>query len=184
MNIPPKKMILFTVRNLVPRMGLKNLIYAIKEVVKVTPDIYLVLGGDGPLKKDLIALTKQLGLEGLIRFVGFIPEGELPDYYRMGDIFILPTVELEGFGLVTLEALASGVPVLGTPVGGTVEILEKLDTKPESMASLIIETCQQFKNNSRLWQDISSQCRLYVEENYSWKKSVDGLENLFRSVLK
>ena len=191
LNIPPKKMILFTVRNLVPRMGLENLIYAIREVVETVQDIYLVLGGQGPLKKNLILLSQELGVERYIKFVGFIPEGELPDYYRMSDIFILPTLELEGFGLVTIEALASGVPVLGTRVGGTVEILEKLDvkylfkdTKPESMASLIIETCQQFKNNSRLWQDISSQCRLFVEENYSWRKNVDRLENLFREVLK
>ena len=53
LNIPPKKMILFTVRNLVPRMGLENLIYAIREVVETVQDIYLVLGGQGPLKKTL-----------------------------------------------------------------------------------------------------------------------------------
>jgi len=63
----------------------------------------------------------------------------------MADLFVLPTLELEGFGLVTIEALASGVPVLGTPVGGTVEILEKLnpnllfkDTSSESIARLIV----------------------------------------------
>jgi len=187
LKIPGKKMILFTVRNLVPRMGLENLIVAIKEVLKVAPEIYLVLGGDGPLKKDLIALTKQLGVEDFIRFVGFIPEEELPSYYRMADLFVLPTLKLEGFGLVTLEALASGVPVLGTPVGGTAEILGKLDprylfkdTKPESMASLIIETCQQFKNGPRLWEEASSQCRLFAEENYSWERNIDSLEELFQ----
>ena len=191
LNIPGKKMVLLTVRNLVQRMGLENLIYAIREVVETVQDIYLVLGGQGPLKKNLILLSQELGVERYIKFVGFIPEGELPDYYRMSDIFILPTLELEGFGLVTLEALASGVPVLGTPIGGTIEILEKLDakylfkdTKPESMASLTIETCQEFKNNPRLLQDISSQCRLFVEENYSWRKNVGRLENLFQEVLK
>jgi len=191
LNIPGKKMVLLTVRNLVQRMGLENLIYAIREVVETVQDIYLVLGGQGPLKKNLILLSQELGVERYIKFVGFIPEGELPDYYRMSDIFILPTLELEGFGLVTLEALASGVPVLGTPIGGTEEILAKLgvkylfkDTKPESMASLIIETCQEFKNNPRILQDISSQCRLFVEENYSWRKNVGRLENLFQEVLK
>ncbi|PIU84511.1 MAG: hypothetical protein COS67_12835, partial [Deltaproteobacteria bacterium CG06_land_8_20_14_3_00_44_19] len=148
LNIPQEKVILFSVRNLVPRMGLKNLIYAIKEVVKAVPDIYFVLGGKGTLKNDLILLSQNLGVENHIRFTGFIPEEKLPDYYRSADIFILPTLELEGFGLVTLEALASGVPVLGTPIGGTKEILGRLDpkyifrdTQPESMAALIIETC-------------------------------------------
>lgn len=186
LNIPREKMILFTVRDLEPRMGLENLIYALKEVIKVVPDSYLVLGGQGPLKSSLISLSHELGVERYIKFVGFIPEKELPDYYRMADIFILPTMELEGFGLITLEALASGVPVLGTPVGGTVEILGKLgskylfkDTKPESMASLIIETCQQFKNNPWLWKEVSAQCRAFVEAHYSWERNVDSTEELF-----
>ena len=149
LNVSQEKMILFTVRNLVSRMGLENLIYAVKDVVKTVPDVYLVLGGDGPLKNDLISLTQKLEIENHVKFAGFIPEAELPDYYRMTDIFILPTLELEGFGLITLEALASGVPVLGTPVGGTVEILNRLDsqylfsdTSSEAMAELIIKTCQ------------------------------------------
>ena len=189
LDVPQGEMILFTVRNLVSRMGLEGLIYALKEVVKTEPDIYLILGGEGPLKNDLISLTKKLGIENNVKFAGFIPEVELPDYYRMADIFVLPTVELEGFGLVTLEALACGIPVLGTPVGGTVEILSKLDskylfrdTKPESMVELIIKTCQEFKNNPELRQDVSSQCRLFVEENYSWEKNVGSLENLFAEV--
>ena len=186
LNIPQEKMILFTVRNLVPRMGLENLIYAVKEVVKTVPDIYLVLGGDGPLKDNIISLAKELGIGDHVTFAGFIPEVELPDYYRMADIFILPTLELEGFGLVTLEALASGVPVLGTPVGGTAEILSRLDskylfkdTRPESMAELIIKTCQEFKDNPELWQDVSYQCRLFVEKHYSWEQNAKSLENLF-----
>ena len=187
LDLPDRNMILFTVRNLVSRMGLDNLIYALKHVVREFPDVYLVIGGEGPLKKSLIKLSQELALEGSVRFVGFIPERELPDYYRTADIFILPTIELEGFGLVTLEALASGIPVLGTPVGGTAEILGKLDpkyifkdTKPESMASLITETCQQFRNNPRLWDEVSSQCRLFVEENYSWERNIDSLEELFQ----
>jgi len=191
LNIPKEKMILFTVRDLEPRMGLENLIFAFKEVIKVVPDGYLVLGGQGPLKNSLVSLSQELGVEDYIRFVGFIPEEELPDYYRMADVFVLPTMELEGFGLITLEALASGLPVLGTPVGGTVEILGKLDsrylfkdTTPGSMASLIIETCQQFRSNPQLWQDVSARCRAFVQAHYSWERNVDRLENLLLQSLE
>jgi glycosyltransferase involved in cell wall biosynthesis len=177
LNIPQEKVILFTVRDLEPRMGLENLIYAIKKVAIELPDIYLVLSGQGPLKSKLISLSQELGVEDCIKFTGFILEELLPDYYRMADIFVLPTLELEGFGLITLEALASGVPVLGTPVGGTVEILSQFDsrylfkdTSSEAMAELIIKTCQEFKRSSKFRQDVSSQCRLFVEENYSWEK--------------
>ena len=186
LDIPPEKIILFTVRNLVSRMGLENLIYALRRAVERVPEIYLVLGGDGPLKNSLISLTQELHVRDHIKFVGFIPETELPTYHRMADMFILPTRELEGFGLVTLEALASGVPVLGTPVGGTMEILGKLDphylfhdTAPEAMAELIIETCRLLQNNPRQWKEASSQCRLFVEKNYSWDKNIHSLEELF-----
>lgn len=189
LNIPQEKVILFTVRDLEPRMGLENLIYALRKVAAELPDVYLLLGGQGPLKSKLISLSQELEVENRIKFTGFIPEQQLSDYYRMADIFVLPTVQLEGFGLITLEALASGIPVLGTPVGGTVEILSMLDskylfkdTKPESMAELIIKTCQEFKNNPGLWQNVSYQCRLFVEENYSWEKNVRLLENLITEV--
>jgi len=186
LNIPSEKLLLLTVRNLVPRMGLENLLFAVRQAVERVPDIYLVLGGDGPLKNSLTSLSHELQLQDYVKFVGFIPETELPDYYRMADVFVLPTLELEGFGLVTLEALASGVPVLGTPVGGTLEILGKLDPKylfkdttPESMASLIVETSQEFKNDPGLWVEVSSKCRQFVEENFSWDKNIASLEELF-----
>ena len=56
------------------------------------------------------------------------------------------------------------------------------NTKPKFVADLIIKTCQEFKANPGLWQDVSSQCRLFVEENYSWEKNVETLENLFAGV--
>ena len=183
--MPADKVILFTVRNLVPRMGLENLIKAIENAVQKAPEIFLVIGGDGPLKADLISLTRSCGLENFIRFTGFIPEQQLPDYYRLADLFVLPTKELEGFGLVTLEALATGLPVLGTPVGGTKEILGQLDknflftdTSPDSIFDLILDKYRIIKEDPQKWQEICKTCRLFVEEHYSWDKNVDSLSKL------
>ncbi|MCX5835287.1 MAG: glycosyltransferase family 4 protein, partial [Deltaproteobacteria bacterium] len=125
LNISADRFVLFTVRNLVARMGLDNLIHAMRDVIKGCHDVLLVVGGEGPLREELLSLVMEMNLEKYVSLVGFIPEDDLPDYYRMADIFVLPTLELEGFGLVTLEAMASAVPVLGTPVGGTVEILSR-----------------------------------------------------------
>jgi len=186
LKLPDSKVILFTVRNLVSRMGLENLIKAMQMVVGSSTDVYLVVGGAGPLRDQLTQMAEQLGVNDYIRFEGFIPEESLPDYYQMADMFILPTKELEGFGLVTLEAMASGVPVLGTPVGGTKEILTQFDptflfkdTSPESMASLILEKYHIIKNNYEEWRKISKKCRQFVEENYSWEKHVEVLEKFF-----
>ncbi|MBT7087274.1 MAG: glycosyltransferase family 4 protein [Desulfobacterales bacterium] len=185
LDIPEEKIILLTVRNLVHRMGLENLIKALELVVKNTPDIFLVIGGDGPLKNKLITLTNRLGLGDYVRFSGFIPDDDLPDYYRMSDLFVLPTKELEGFGLVTLESMATGLPVVGTPVGGTKEILNKFDsaflfkdTTPEAMAEIILKYHRIIKYSPQEWKETSVKCRKYVEDNYSWAKNVDELEKL------
>jgi glycosyltransferase involved in cell wall biosynthesis len=186
LNIPSNKIILFTVRNLVQRMGLENLIIAFNDLINQNKKINLVIGGEGNLKTGLMALARSFGIENHIHFVGFIPEEQLPSYYQMADLFVLPTKELEGFGLVTLEALASGLPVLGTPIGGTKEIIGKFDSSflfkgndPDSMAELIMEKCRLIRNNPRKWKEISNRCRYFVEHNYSWDKNIDALEELF-----
>jgi glycosyltransferase involved in cell wall biosynthesis len=190
LKIPTDKIILFCVRNFVRRMGLENLIEALKIVIRNAPDICLILGGEGSLKHELVALTRKLDLNEYIKFAGFIPDKLLPDYYGMADLFILPTKELEGFGLVTLEAMASGLPVVGTPIGGTMEILGNFDstflfkgTDPQSIANLIIEKYNLIKKNPQKWKDISHRCRDFVERNYSWEKNIDTLEELFVKAL-
>jgi glycosyltransferase involved in cell wall biosynthesis len=190
LNIPSNKIILFTVRNLVQRMGLENLIIAFNDLIKKNAEINLVIGGEGKLKHGLIALARSFGIEDHIHFVGFIPEEKLPSYYQMADIFVLPTKELEGFGLVTIEALASGLPVVGTPVGGTNEILGEFDSNflfkgidPNSMTELIMEKYELIKHNPQKWEQISQQCRNFVERNYSWNKNIDALEDLFQKTI-
>jgi len=191
LNLPKAKIVLFTVRNLVNRMGLTNLIMALKYVVKENPDIHLIIGGEGPLKKRLVCLTEESGLTDYISFAGFIAEEQLPEYYQVADIFVLPTKELEGFGLVTLEALASGLPVLGTSIGGTKEILGKFDdsfvfddTGPDFLSKKIIEKCKIIKEKPSKWKAISRRCRTFVERHYSWEMNIDTLEELFFMPLK
>lgn len=189
LNIPSNKIILFTVRNLVQRMGLENLIVAFNDLIQQNAEVHLVIGGEGKLKAGLIALARSFGIEAHIDFTGFIPEEQLTSYYQMADLFVLPTKELEGFGLVTLEALASGLPVLGTPVGGTKEILGGLgddfifeNTDPQSMSKKILEKYRIMKENAKMWQEIRKRCRKFVEHKYSWEKNIDALESLFLKI--
>ena len=183
--IPSDKIVLFTVRRLVPRMGLTNLIRAMALAMREIPGLYLVIGGDGPLLTLLKRMAKGLGIEGAVRFAGFIPETELPDYYRMADLFVLPTIDLEGFGLVTLEALASGLPVLGTAVGGTKEILCELDenfilkdSEPESLARALIDKNRFFTEDPEGWIGFCRRCRSYAELRYDWNQNIDDTERL------
>jgi glycosyltransferase involved in cell wall biosynthesis len=190
LNLPQDKFILFAVRNLVPRMGLENLISAFEIVQDGRPDLLLVIGGEGPLEPALKEQTKRCGVEDCVRFAGYIPDQDLPAYYQMADLFILPTTELEGFGLVTVEALASGLPVLGTPVGGTREILAKLgadylfeDSTPQSIATGILKALNDWATNKAAYESIAQTCREAAEQHYSWDNHVSQLEDLFYSIL-
>ena len=185
LRIPGDRFVLLTVRNLVARMGLENLLHAMPDVVREIPGVLLVIGGTGALRDKLLRITSELGLQNHVRFDGFIPDARLADYYRMADLFILPTLELEGFGLVTLESLAAGVPVLGTPVGGTIEILNRLNPEylfsnpsPGAMASRIIAKHRAYMSHPGLMRDEAKQCRAFVERHYSWQKRLDLLEAL------
>lgn len=191
LGLPGEKFILFTVRNLVPRMGLENLIYAMKEIIKYAKDIYLIIGGKGELREKLSSLISELNLIDFVKLQGFIPSEELPHYNQAADFFILPTKYLEGFGLVTVEAMACGTPVLGTPVGGTKEILNKFnpgflfkDTNPESIAELILEKYKYYKDEHDEYKQLSRECRVFVENNYPWERNIEKTETLFAQLIK
>ncbi|MFN3550200.1 MAG: asparagine synthase (glutamine-hydrolyzing) [Endomicrobiia bacterium] len=181
LQLPVDKKILLTVRNLVPRMGLENLLFAFRDLIRDDKNLFLVICGSGFLEEKLKLLTRELGLDNFVKFTGFVPDEILPKYYQSADLFVLPTKELEGFGLVTIESLSCGTPVLGTPVGGTVEILSKLDLLFEDNApQAMVKKIKEFlKIDKEKFADISKKCRQYVVENFSWKKVVDKIEELF-----
>jgi glycosyltransferase involved in cell wall biosynthesis len=107
-------------------MGLEELVRALaRPEVQATAALAIV--GGGSAEGRLRQLVAELGLGSRVRFAGRVGDDELPDWYRAGDLFVLPTVAYEGFGMVTAEALASGTPVVGTPVGATPELLEGLE---------------------------------------------------------
>jgi glycosyltransferase involved in cell wall biosynthesis len=180
LGLPAGAFMVFTVRNLASRMGLENLVEAAAAVVKERPDAFFVIGGSGYLRAKLEAMIKDLGLSGSVRLAGYIPEEDLAAYYQCADLFILPTRLLEGFGLVTLEALSCGTPVLATPVAANPEILQRLDPgmllndiSPEGIAAGILGFIPRYEGNRA---EIRAACRRFVEENYSWVKYARSVE--------
>jgi len=173
LNLPHEIPILFTVRNLIPRMGLENLICATSRVKDEFPgqDFRLYIGGRGTLREKLQKMITELGLEHQIYLIGSVSEEELPLYYQACDFFVLPTEALEGFGLVTLEALATNTPVIGTPVGATPELIKQFDPdlvtqsiQPEDIARTIINCLQQRDQLLNRWDS-----RSLIEKKYGWE---------------
>jgi glycosyltransferase involved in cell wall biosynthesis len=159
--------LLVTVRRAEPRMGIEQLLRAM--LIARADDLRLAVVGGGLLTNELVSLTRELGLDGRIRIVGRVSEDELRDWYRAADLFVLPTVAYEGFGMVTLEALASGTPVVGTKAGATPELLEPLEPRlvaegsdPESLALAIGEALT-FSDD-----DLRRRSREYAMTRFDW----------------
>jgi glycosyltransferase involved in cell wall biosynthesis len=103
-----------------PRKGIRILLDAMPHLLPEYPEALLLVGGAGEEKESLDRQARALGITDRVVFVG--PVHEPRDFYRRLDLFVLPSLD-EGFGLVLLEAMATGVPVIGTRVGGVPEIL-------------------------------------------------------------
>jgi len=123
LNWHPDRPTLFTTRRLVHRMGLDKLLTALAQVKQQVPDIWLAIAGKGPIRNDLERQVNELGLQNHVEFLGFLPDEQLPLAYQAADLTVVPSQSLEGFGLILLESLASGTPVLCTPVGGMPEVI-------------------------------------------------------------
>nr|WP_244442626.1 glycosyltransferase family 4 protein [Azospirillum lipoferum] len=124
---PQGRPVILTVRRLVKRMGLAALVDSMVELRRRVPDALLVVAGRGPEAAALQDRIGALGLEEHVRLLGFVPDSQLALAYRAADLCVMPSQALEGFGITALESLASGTPVLVTPVGGLPEVVEGLD---------------------------------------------------------
>jgi glycosyltransferase involved in cell wall biosynthesis len=171
-------------------MGLEALIRMMARLRGVIPRLQLLVGGDGPLHSEIERQAKALGLEDCVRLLGFIPESALPDYYRAADLFVLPTAQLEGFGLVTVEALASGTPVFGTRIGATEEILGQLDpsllssgTDAESLAAGIERLYRRFTADPGARVRPAEAGRVLVLREYTWARHCAQFEAVLLEVL-
>ena len=184
------KIHLLTVRNLEPRMGIENLLICINTLKKEAVDIHLMLCGEGVQRPVLEKMIKALGLRGEVTMTGFIPSDLLPRYYGAADFFVLPTKNLEGFGLVTPESMACGTPVLGTPVGGTEEILSDFDpyflfsnSSAQAMSAGIQKAIADYFSKKSKYNALRSRCREFAAKNYSWERHIEQLVSMLEDLV-
>ncbi len=171
LGIDTEIQLVLTVRRLDHRMGLEVLLNAMSSS-RVSSAV-LAVAGVGTLEARLKRLAVDLGIAERVWFLGAVPDRQLTDWYRAADVFVLPTVAYEGFGVVTAEALASGTPVIGTPVGATPELLRPLDgglvTKGTSAAHLADGIASVLARNG---SDLRRRSRRYAVERLAWSKKI------------
>lgn len=163
--------ILFTPRRLVHRMGLDKLLTAMVEVKNRVPDVWLAIAGKGSLHETLERQIRELDLSNHVQLLGYVPDEQLPIAYQAADLTVVPSQNLEGFGLILLESLACGTPVVCTPVGGMPEVVAPFcpDLVTESTdVTAISKHLVTLLKEDHLLPDRKA-CREYAVTHYDWR---------------
>ena len=171
------KSVIISVGRLVHRKGQDKLIAALPAIRAAVPNVHLVLVGVGPYQDYLEKLVSKLNVGDCVTFIGRINYAELPTYICLGDIFAMPSrsrffgLEVEGLGIVYLEASACGLPVVGGKSGGAPDAvligetgLVVDGTKPAEIAGACIELL----NNPELCALMGAAGRAWIIENWRW----------------
>jgi glycosyltransferase involved in cell wall biosynthesis len=182
---PPDRPIVLAVRRLRHRMGLGTLLTAMNGVRRGVPDALLMIAGTGPLRTILEAQVASLQLENHAWFLGFVRDADLPVAYRAADLVIMPSRQLEGFGLTAVEALAAGTPALVTPVGGLPEVVRDLDP------GLILDGCEAEQIADGIVRALrepstlpsGARCAEFARRNYDWRIVANAVLDVYREVI-
>ena len=180
--------LIFSSGRMVERKGFRYLVEAMPYILDKFPNTKLIIGGDGPERKNIENIAKKLGISDKIILPGFIPDEDFPKYMKAADVFVLPSIvdskgDTEGSATILLEAMACGTPVVGTKVGGIPYAIKDgiggflVDEKnPKQLAEKIIMLLE----DENLRREMGKIGRKYVEENFSWDKIAKEYIKIFR----
>ncbi len=177
LGIKDDQKVIITTSRLVKKNGVGDII----ESLKYLPEnfIFLVLG-NGPLEKSLKLKAKSLQLQARIVFLGYVPHSEMPKYLKVSDVFVRPSLS-EGLGNSFLEAMATGLPVVATSVGGIPDFLKDGETgyfceveNPKSIAEQILK----FENNPEQKNRIVEKAKKMVMEKYEWGMIAEDMKKI------
>ncbi|MFH1575574.1 MAG: glycosyltransferase [Candidatus Nealsonbacteria bacterium] len=175
---PHAGFVVMTIARLEKVKGINYLIEAAaRSELRRRSDLQILVVGDGSERKNLENLVEKLGLKEKVKFLGEIPNEKIPEHLAIADCFVLPSTR-EGFGIVILEAQAAGVPVIGTKVGGILDLIEDQKTgllvapeNPQAIAEAISKIYSGLK-----FPQISL-------EKYNWQNIADKVYQIYQRVL-
>jgi len=172
------KKVIVSVGRLVHRKGQDVLIESMPEIIKSIDDVHLLLIGEGPYKKELEKRIKNLGLANRVTFVGRVQYADLPRYICVGDVFAMPSrsrlagLEVEGLGIVYLEASACGLPVIGGVSGGAPDAVLQGETGfsvDGRSAHEVAEAIVRVLTDKELAQRLGARGRQWIIEQWQWQ---------------
>ena len=164
--------------------GVLNFVNAIPEIIKERDDLEFLIGGDGPLRDEIERYWEENNLNNTkVKFVGWIPRDELPDYLNELKLIVLPSYT-EGLPNIMLEAMACGTPVLATPVGAIPDVIKDGETgfilennSPECIAKNVIRVL-----NYQNLNEIVKNERELIEAKYNYDATVERYRKILENV--
>jgi glycosyltransferase involved in cell wall biosynthesis len=164
------------------RLVVKNAIGDVIDALQYLSDnVKFLILGQGYQEQDLRFKIKDLRLEERVRFLGFIAHKNMPPYLHVSDIFIRPSLS-EGFGNSFIEAMAAGIPVIATPVGGIIDFLIDGETgllcevnNPRSIAQKVEKLIKDKESRDY----IIERARKMVEDKYQWNRIAGDMRDIF-----
>lgn len=179
LGISSDNFVIGNIARMVPLKNHKFLIAIFKELLKDFPKLKLVLVGDGLLKRELEIYSEANGLSNSVMFLG--ERKDIAELLSAFDLFILPSLT-EGVSITLLEAMASGIPIVASKVGGNPEIIENERTGlliPLSENIRWIETIKSLIKNENRRRDISKRAKNFVTEQFSIETMVENYEEIY-----
>lgn len=181
---------ILVVGRLVERKGVRYLLNAAARL-RGRHDITLHIVGDGPLRSALETQARELGLEDAARFHGFVSDDELAKRFAACDVFVLPAVidrkgDVEGLGVVLIEALMYGKPVIASEAGGIVDIVKHEETGllvPPGDAEALTEAIRTVIENPELARSLGRSGREYADREFSWDAVTGRLIALYERLV-
>lgn len=190
-GIPPDVPLVVCVGRLVPRKGQDVLIEAWPEVLRTHPDAHLLVVGDGPLLGRLTTRIGDLDVGHRVRMAGGVEWRELPACHAAADLFVMPCrtrhagLDVEGLGIVFLEAQACGVPVLAGDSGGAPEALlpgRSGQVVDGTSARAVADAVARLLSDPAALRQMGAEGRAFVEERYAWDAIGARLRELLRDL--
>ena len=175
---------IFACRQLFPRKGIRFLVQAASRLRPRYPDMRLVIAGDGFERAELESLAKSVGVADVTAFVGWVPNKELPPYYRACAVSVIPSLE-EGFGIPAAEAMGCEAPVVASDAGGLPEVVADGVTGfvvPKGDVDALTAAIDRLLADPELRQRMGKAGRARVSERFDWDRSAAQFESLYRTV--
>ncbi|MET8043867.1 glycosyltransferase family 4 protein [Micromonospora sp. NPDC005215] len=175
------------VSRLVPRKGQDMLIRALPEIRRRVPEAALLIVGGGPYRATLEKLARQTGVERDVVFTGSVPSAELPAHYAAGDVYAMPCrtrnrgLDVEGLGIVYLEASATGLPVVAGDSGGAPDAVREGETgyvvRGRDVAQLADRVARLLADRD-LARQLGAAGRAWVEREWRWEAQAERMRAL------